>query len=258
MIIFQEYIFGEKILITKEFLEDICFITQHDHARVSLDIFLMINSEITQGIEQSEELKYAIRNHDCGWIEYDKIPKTNKSGQIYTFQNMKLGLQNELWLKSVSSSIIPYSALLIAEHFKFLSKNSISRENENDFIKICDSFTKKNYPKLLTDIENKNFSVELGFLKFTDLISLIICREREIVDDLIPSIKMLDNNDLNINIKKVDDSLYQFPSGFFREKQNLVEIPYKMIPAELIRTPRKLKDEYKNARLRYRRIGLFC
>jgi len=137
MIIFQEYIFGENILITKEFLEDICFITQHDHARVSLDIFLMINSEITQGLEQSEELKYAIRNHDYGWIEYDNTPKINESGQIYTFQNMKPGLQNELWLKSVSSSMIPYSGILIAEHFKFLSKNSSSRENENDFIEYC-------------------------------------------------------------------------------------------------------------------------
>ena len=67
-------------MITKEFLEDICFITQHDHARVSLDLFLMINPEITQGLEELEELKYAIRNHDCGWIEYDSVPKTDKSG----------------------------------------------------------------------------------------------------------------------------------------------------------------------------------
>ncbi len=245
-------------MITKEFLEDICFITQHDHARASLDIFSMINHDITQGLEGSEELKYAIRNHDCGWIEYDKTPKTNKNGEIYTFQNMKPNLQNELWLKSISSSIIPYSAILIAEHFKFLNNNSSGRENINNFNKICNSYIQKSYPDLLKEIYNETFYVKLGFLKFTDLLSLIICREREIKKDLIPSIKMLDNKELKITIKKIDDSIYKFPSGFLKEKENMVEIPYKMVSNELIKTPKKLKSEYKNTKLRFRRIGLFC
>ena len=117
MLIFQEYIFWSRILITKEFLDDVCYITQHDHARVSLDLFLMISEDITQGLEASEELKYAIRNHDCGWIEYDTAPKVDENGKVHTFQNMKISLQDELWMTSITSSVIPYSSLLIAEHF---------------------------------------------------------------------------------------------------------------------------------------------
>ena len=69
---------------------------------------------------------------------------------------------------------------------------------------------------------------------------------------------MLDNKELKITIKKIDDSIYKFPSGFLKEKENMIEIPYKMVSNELIKTPKKLKSEYKNTKLRFRRIGLFC
>ena len=55
-------------MITKEFLEDICFITQHDHARVSLDLFLMINPEIKQGLEELEELKNKLKLIELGRV----------------------------------------------------------------------------------------------------------------------------------------------------------------------------------------------
>jgi hypothetical protein len=255
MLIFQEYIFWRAILITKEFLEDVCFITQHDHARISLDLFLMISPDITQGLETSEELKYAIRNHDCGWIEYDNVPKIDDSGKVYTFQNMKSSLQDELWMKSITSSMIPYSSLLIAQHFKFLSSNSVSRE-DNNFVKICDSYISKNYSQLLSDIDTALFEVQLDFLKFTDLLSLILCREREVGKNLIPSIKSLDGSVHEVSIQKVSDSIYKFPPGFLKSKQNMIEIPYKMLPSELILTPKKLKEEFRQSRTKYRRIGL--
>ena len=256
MLIFQEYIFWSSTLITKEFLDDVCYITQHDHARVSLDLFLMISEDITQGLEASEELKYAIRNHDCGWIEYDTAPKVDENGKVHTFQNMKTSLQDELWMKSITSSVIPYSSLLIAEHFKSLSDNSVSRENKNNFAQICDSYIAKNYSKLIDDIDDKKFKIELEFLKFTDLLSLILCREREVAKNLIPSINSLDGKTYDVNIKKIDDSIYKFPSGFLKSKQNMIEIPYKMLPKDLILTPKKLKDEFRQSRTKYRRIGL--
>lgn len=243
-------------MITKEFLDDICFITQHDHARVSLDLFLMINPDITQGLEKLEELKYAIRNHDCGWIEYDSAPKTDKLGKVFTFQNMKPSLQDELWMKSITSSVIPYSSLLIAEHFKALSLNSSTRQGKNNFVELCERYIRKNHSKLLENINHENFKVHLGFLKFVDLLSLILCREREVVKDLIPSINGIDGNVFSVNIKKVDDSIYKFPPGFLKAKQNIIEIPYKMLPMELIQTPKKLKDEFRHAETKFRRIGL--
>ena len=151
-------------MITKEFLDDICFITQHDHARVSFDLFLLINPDITKGLEKSEELKYAIRNHDCGWIEYDNAPKVDKLGKIFTFQNMEPDLQDELWMKSISSSIIPYSSLLIAEHFKSLSGSSSTRKAKNNFIDLCDKYLNKNYLEIIKSIDRKTFETKLSFL----------------------------------------------------------------------------------------------
>ena len=68
--------------------------------------------------------------------------------------------------------------------------------------------------------------------------------------------KSLDGKIYDINIKKIDDSIYKFPSGFLKSKQNMIEIPYKMLPKDLILTPKKLKDEFRQSRTKYRRIGL--
>jgi len=73
---------------------------------------------------------------------------------------------------------------------------------------------------------------------------------------LIPSINGIDGNVFSVNIKKVDDSIYKFPPGFLKAKQNIIEIPYKMLPMELIQTPKKLKDEFRHAETKFRRIGL--
>ena len=109
---------------------------------------------------------------------------------------------------------------------------------------------------MFLDFDDKKFIIELEFLKFTDLLSLILCREREVAKNLIPSIKSLDGKIYDINIKKIDDSIYKFPSGFLKSKQNMIEIPYKMLPKDLILTPKKLKDEFRQSRTKYRRIGL--
>ena len=69
---------------------------------------------------------------------------------------------------------------------------SRERENKNNFSQICDSYIAKNFSKLIDDIDDKKFKIELEFLKFTDLLSLILCREREVAKNLIPSIKSLD------------------------------------------------------------------
>ena len=101
-------------MITKEYNDYLCFITQHDHASISFDIFMYFHEDVVGNLKNNENLKYAIRNHDVGWIEYDKVPKISENREVYTFQNMKQSLQEELWLRSISSAINPYSQLLIS------------------------------------------------------------------------------------------------------------------------------------------------
>ena len=68
-------------MITRFFEEFICFVTQHDHARISLDIFNCFNENLKQKTNNLDALKYSIRNHDSGWIEFDKMPQ--KSTYFY-------------------------------------------------------------------------------------------------------------------------------------------------------------------------------
>ena len=246
-------------MITKEYNDNLCFITQHDHARVSLDIFFFFSEEVVSGVTNKEELQYAIRNHDCGWIEYDKTPKISENNEVYTFQNMKQSLQEELWLKSISNSIVPYSSLLIAEHFKALFNKSISRKNtvDNSFNEQCDhkidsAFLKRKRPSIKTD----EFKIELRFLQICDLLSLILCRERPINSHIISRIDLDQGKPCGFNFKKIGNSTYKLSGGILRSKENLIEIPYKMINKELLFRPKKLKEEFKSTRIKFRQLYL--
>jgi len=248
-----------KLLITREYNDNLCFITQHDHARVSLDIFLLFSEEIISGVKNKEELQYAIRNHDCGWIEYDKTPKVSENNEVYTFQNMKQSLQEELWVKSVSNSIVTYSSLLIAEHFKVLYAKSISRRNatNNSFNERCDynvgsAFLKEKKPSVKTD----EFKIELRFLQICDLLSLVLCRERPIDSRIISGIKSDQEKLGDFNFKKIENSIYKLQTGILKSKENLIEIPYKMIDRELLSRPKKLKEEFKSAKMKFRQLYL--
>jgi hypothetical protein len=247
-------------LITREYNDSLCFVKQHDHARAALDIFLLFSDEITYGLKNKTELEYAIRNHDCGWIEYDTTPKISDTNQVYTFQNMKQSLQEELWLKSISNAIIPYSSLLIAEHFKALFDQSSSRRDisESSFNKerehmLSTIFLKQKRPSINTD----EFKIELKFLQVCDLLSLILCRERSVDSSIIPPIYSFEGKAFDLYFNKIDDSVYQLPGGILQSKTNIIEIPYKMIDKELLLKPRKLKDEFKEEKnLKFRRLHL--
>tara|TARA_B100000959_G_scaffold287314_1_gene371025 strand:- start:6204 stop:7079 length:876 start_codon:yes stop_codon:yes gene_type:complete len=252
----------EKQLITREYGDSLCFVKQHDHARVALDIFLLFSDEITYGLKNKTELEYAIRNHDCGWIEYDKTPKTSDTNQVYTFQNMKQSLQEELWLKSIANAIIPYSSLLIAEHFKALFSQSTSRRDvsKSSFNKKCEHmlsaiFLRRERPSINTD----EFKIELTLLQVCDLLSLILCREKSVDSSIIPPIYSFEGKTFNLYFRKLDDSVYQLPGGVLRSKTNIIEIPYKMIDKELLLRPKQLKDEFREEKnLKFRRLHLVC
>ncbi|MEC9381520.1 MAG: DUF3891 family protein [Thermodesulfobacteriota bacterium] len=246
-------------MITKEYKDYICFITQHDHASIALDFFMCFHEDIVGELSQNESLKYAIRNHDVGWIEYDKVPKVSDNREIYTFQNMKQSLQEELWLKSIASSLNPYSQLLIAEHFKKLYLNSKSRKEESKFVDEANQILKNTFRKTtMPDVSNPTFTMELKFLQVCDLISLIICRERDVDSNLVPTVYSFNKKEFNLKIEKIADSAYKFAPGSFKSRSIILEIPYRMLESKLILRPRQLKDEYKLQNTRFRKIELIC
>jgi len=245
-------------MITRIYDEDICFVTQHDHAMVSLEILNMISKDILDNSNDIENLKYAVRNHDLGWIDYDKYPKISDTYEVYTFQNVDYEIQNELWLKSISLCNNPYSAILISEHFKYLILNSNRPDNVKKlFIEKADSIIRSMFKGKVPNFDNlNNFKFDLSCLQITDLLSLTLCREKIMKDSLFPPVYINDKQEFDYKIKKIDKSVYKFTSGFFEKKENLIEIPYRQIEAELIQTPKKMKKSYIDAEVKYRRIYL--
>ena len=251
--------FQELIMITREFNEFTCLVTQHDHAQVSLDIFNMINENLKSKSNNIPDLQYAIRNHDCGWIEYDLYPKLSDNNLIYTFQNMENHLQLELWLRSVSSSINPYSSLLISEHFKFLANQSKTLDItlKKDFIKKSDQLISNMFRgHKIPSIETDSFKLELSILQCCDLISLVLCREKKLKSDLYPSIFIDSKTNFDYSMNFIEDSIVKFSGGFLERKENFLEVPYRQIETDLLSEPKKIKEEFKNSRVKFRRIYL--
>ena len=251
--------FQELIMISREFNEFTCLVTQHDHAQVSLDIFNMMNENLKSKSNNIPDLQYAIRNHDCGWIEYDLYPKLSDKNLIYTFQNMENHLQLELWLRSVSSSINPYSSLLISEHFKFLANQSKTLDItlKKDFIKKSDQLIRNMFRgHKIPSIETDSFKLELSILQCCDLISLVLCREKKLKSDLYPSIFIDSKTNFDYSMNFIEDSIVKFSGGFLERKENFLEVPYRQIETDLLSEPKKIKEEFKNSRVKFRRIYL--
>src|SRR6056300_72383 len=216
--------FQELIMISREFNEFTCLVTQHDHAQVSLDVFNMM----------SDSLK-------------------SKS------ENMENHLQLELWLKSISSSINPYSSLLISEHFKFLASQSktLDIELKEDFIKKSDQLINNIFRRYkIPSIESDNFKFELSILQCCDLISLVLCREKKLKTDLYPAIYIDSKTNFEYSLNFIQDSIVKFSGGFLEKKENFLEVPYRQIESDLLSEPKKIKEEFRNSRVKFRRIYL--
>ena len=223
-------------MITRFFEEFICFVTQHDHARISLDIFNCFNENLKQKTNNLDALKYSIRNHDSGWIEFDNYPKISNDNKVYSFQDLNQELQNELWFKSINSSINPYSSFA------------------NDFINKSESLIKKLLPYDLDEIRKTDeFKFELSCLQVCDLISLVICREKEL-GGKNPPLFLGNTSTIDYKLKKIDKSVYKVSSELFSKKENLFEIPYKQIELDLLMEPKKLKKKYIESELKFRKI----
>ena len=244
-------------MITREYDEFICLVSQHDHAKISLDIFNFFREEIKKNTKNLEALQYSIRNHDSGWIEFDLHPKISNDNKVFTFQDIDVQLQDDLWLKSISSSINPYSSFLIYKHFRYLCENSSRDKNDiENFIKSCERLIDE---RIIDDkkniIDSEEFKFELSSLQICDLISLIICREK-VMGGNSPFLHINSVNSLDCSIKKVDKSVYKLNSKIFAKKENFVEIPYKQIESELIMTPKKFKRAFIEYPMKYRKLYL--
>lgn len=159
-------------------------ITQYDHALLSGRIMERWGNETFSSIDPDEETLFAIREHDCGWKEWDSSPKINpENGYPANFMEMESPDQTDIWRKSFEShsGAHPYASALIALHFARFNRKLLSKDHSDPYAK-----------SLGTEI-NKFVSVQLGtgvskpggipsgvrtnlrLLQVGDIISLALC-----------------------------------------------------------------------------------
>ena len=97
------------------------------------------------------------------------------------------------------------------------------------------------------------FKFELSCLQVCDLISLVICREKEL-GGKNPPLFLGNTSIIDYKLKKIDKSVYKVSSELFSKKENLFEIPYKQIELDLLMEPKKLKKKYIESEFKFRKI----
>jgi len=159
---------------------------QHDHAELSGEIMnYWGNSEFIEP-DPLDEVLFAVREHDNGWIEWDSSPKVYPENQFpMNFMEINFPDQETIWKRSFRrySADHPYASALIALHFRKFNQKIIDRnqdnngsiqlnEEMNDFIA-----TTLNIKTSDEDIDslNEHETVNLRLLQIGDIISLALC-----------------------------------------------------------------------------------
>lgn len=173
-------------MIRREYDSGWILIAQYDHAVLAGSIMANWGNERFARPEPFDEVLFAVREHDCGWKNWDSSPKINpENGYPANFMEMEPKEQSEIWGSSYKSHSggYPYASSLIALHFARFNQKILSREpsNEaaNDLRREINEFIVDN---LDTGVSGPNLSgipeevkVNLRIVQIGDIISLSLC-----------------------------------------------------------------------------------
>ena len=235
-------------------------INQHDHAGLAGRLMSFWgNSTFTEPLP-SDDVLFAISEHDAGWIEWDSNPKiNNNTGYPANFMEMSNHEQCIIWRKCYSKHALshPYSSSLIALHFSKFNKKAISKNSSNGEAKILQadmkdfvsdhlgiSFSDSDFSELPTGV-----AVNLRLLQVGDIISLALCHgwlEFEIED--VP----LDYDGNSVSIKLSSENGYNYlidPYPF--NKSNIeLSVESQILTSKIFRDDSEYRQAVSNSESR--------
>jgi hypothetical protein len=169
-------------------------ITQYDHAVLSGKIMERWGNETFSSLDPREETLFAIREHDCGWKEWDSFPKIDpENGYPANFMEMKSSDQTAIWRRSFEShsEAHPYASALIALHFARFDRHLLTRDPADSYAKSLEiGINRFVSERLDIDVSKPGgmpagVGINLRLLQVGDIISLALCHgweSREIAD----------------------------------------------------------------------------
>lgn len=159
-------------------------IAQYDHAVLSGRIMERWGNETFSSPDPGEETLFAVREHDCGWKDWDSSPKINpENGYPANFMEMESSDQTDIWRRSFEShaQAHPYASALIALHFARFNRKLLSKNQSDPYAKSLEAGINKFVLKRLDIDVSKpggipsRIGTNLRLLQVGDIISLALC-----------------------------------------------------------------------------------
>lgn len=163
-------------MIVRERNDQFVMIEQHHHASISGMLFTYLKEDFVTDLNWKDDIEFAIFQHDCGWVPFDKAPFWDDKGNApYSFTNFPKKPKTVLYehgINKVEDHSL-YAALLCSKHYtSFLKKDSTPLAI--DFIE-NEKNRQERLKKKIIGFNEKQFSLHYELIKFFDDLSLYIC-----------------------------------------------------------------------------------
>ncbi len=219
-------------MIRREEKEGWILITQHDHAQLAWEVMRFWGNDRFVLPDPYDEVLFAIKEHDCGWIDWDSCPKLNPNTSYpVSFMEMSAEDQYEIWSRCYRSHADehPYASSLIALHFARFNRKVLSKNPVNGLAKSLqqgmDKFISNNlnisYANSHLATIPKRVGINLRFLQIGDVLSLMLCRGLKSAEITGVPIDYT-GSEVSIRIESEDGFDYTLSPYPFR--QNLIEL----------------------------------
>lgn len=226
-------------MIVSSFEQSIRMTTQHDHARVAGTIARNWKGngfipEVSQVLKNSTF--FAIDNHDVGWYGLDLNPVFDRKIQMpFSFFSATSEDAVGLWNDSIEicQQFSIFSGYLVSMHFYMLAKVGMDDAPESQY-EILNNFMcqeenrQRELRKKMREVENLHKESMGELLRFSDTLSLLLCRAPEITPK--PGvISTLLKGSIKVKIYENSEKMEISPWPFIEESL-LVSIPSLTIP----------------------------
>ncbi|MDO6658611.1 DUF3891 family protein [Anaerobacillus sp. 1_MG-2023] len=240
-----------------------CFvmITQHDHALLSGQFAEALRKSFWPENLYQEDVLYAIKHHDRGWIPLDEVPFWNDRREApYSFLDFPLATKLQFYKKGIEevSEKTTYGAFLCSKHYRSFFNGA---ESEHAIRFYAEEENRQDQLKELIDIPDDLLTFHYQLLQFCDDLSLYACfqepgvqKEEELSwyrNGFPQSFYFLEEQDLIRTSWKSTDTI-QISHPLFHE-DNVFQVQLKRVPKELIGTE-GISKAYQSTPVEYRRF----
>lgn len=223
-------------MLRRECAEGWFLIAQHDHSQLAYEVMKSWGAQGFYVPERFDEVSFAIREHDCGWSEWDRAPRVNPCNRFpASFMEMDSSDQVAIWERcfTLYSDTHPYASALIALHFSVFNERNLAKDPGNRAAKGLRERIRRmvrdkvdialGEPLSLASLP-KPVRSDLRLLQIGDIISLALChgwRSRRI--DHTPVDPPTENCALHMSSQ--DGFNYRISPYPFREAEMRVQVP---------------------------------